>query len=105
MAGRSALELILKQGSAAKPLQGLGADARAIEQAVRLLMTTPGRTHSLPGLESNMLRVGSIVRERLSLEVWQTLRASRSSRSPQAAELPIREAPRPAECGHRHVAS
>ncbi len=54
-------------------MHGLGTDPRAIEQAVRLLMTTPGRSHSLPGLKNNMLRAGGIVRERLSLEVWQTL--------------------------------
>ncbi len=71
--GSKALELILAKDQPPGSLQGLGADTRAIEQAVRLLMTAPGRTYSLPGLKSSMLRVGSIVRERLSLEVWQTL--------------------------------
>lgn len=71
--GLRALDLILKKDQPTPALQGLGSDARVIEQAVRLIMTSPGRSHSLPGLEANILRVGSIVRERLSLEVWQTL--------------------------------
>ncbi len=71
--GRKALELLLAKDQPANASQSLGADNRAIEHAVRLLMTSPVRTYSLPGLESNILRVGSIVRERLSLEVWQTL--------------------------------
>ena len=50
-------------------------------------MTAPGRTHSLPGLESNILRVGSIVRERLSLEVWQTLLRFSNIASPKAVEI------------------
>ena len=65
----------------------LGADARAIEQAVRILMTARGRTHSLPGLKDNMLRVGSIVRERLSLEAWQTLLRFSNIGSPKPPEI------------------
>ena len=71
--GPKALELILAKDQPPGSIQGLGADTPAIEQAVRLLMTTPGRTYSLPGLKSSMLRAGGIVRERLSLEVWRTL--------------------------------
>jgi uncharacterized circularly permuted ATP-grasp superfamily protein/uncharacterized alpha-E superfamily protein len=83
---RKALQLILSKVQPASAPE-LGSDARAIEQAVRLLMTSPGRTHSLPGLESNILRVGSIVRERLSLEVWQTLLRFSNIASPKAAEI------------------
>ncbi len=85
--GRKALEVILAKDQPASVVQSLGADARSIEQAVRLLMTAPGRTHSLPGLESNILRVGSIVRERLSLEVWQTLLRFANIASPKAADI------------------
>lgn len=84
---RKALELILSKDRSA-PSAELGTNGRAIEQAVRLIMTTPGRTHSLPGLESNILRVGSIVRERLSLEVWQTLLRFSNIASPKAVDLP-----------------
>jgi len=83
---RKALQVILSKVQPASAAE-LGSDARAIEQAVRLLMTSPGRTHSLPGLESNILRVGSIVRERLSLEVWQTLLRFSNIASPKAAEI------------------
>jgi uncharacterized circularly permuted ATP-grasp superfamily protein/uncharacterized alpha-E superfamily protein len=83
---RKALELILAKDQPQTALE-LGADGRGIEHAVRLLMTTPGRTHSLPGLESNILRVGSIVRDRLSLEVWQTLQRFAVIASPQAADI------------------
>ena len=85
--GRKALDLILAKDMPASALQSLGADNRAVENAVRLIMTAPGRTHSLPGLESNILRVGSIVRERLSLEVWQTLLRFANIASPKAADL------------------
>ncbi len=85
--GRRALELILSKDMPASAQQGIGADARSIEQAVRRLLTTPGRSHSLPGLESNILRVGSIVRERLSLEVWQTLLRFSNIASPQTADI------------------
>jgi uncharacterized circularly permuted ATP-grasp superfamily protein/uncharacterized alpha-E superfamily protein len=85
--GRKALELIVAKDQPASSLQSLGTDARATEQAVRLMMTTPGRTYSLPGLKSNMLRVGSIVRERLSLEVWQTLLRFSNIGSPQPMEI------------------
>ncbi|MBJ7533734.1 circularly permuted type 2 ATP-grasp protein [Rhodomicrobium vannielii ATCC 17100] len=84
--GRRALELILSKDQPASA-PGIGHDPRAIEQSVRLLMTAPGRSHSLPGLESNILRVGSIVRERLSLEVWQTLLRFSNIASPQANDL------------------
>ncbi len=85
--GPKALELILAKDQPPGSLQSLGTDARTIEQAVRLLMTEPGRTYSLPGLKSSMLRVGSIVRERLSLEVWQTLLRFSNIVSPQPAEI------------------
>jgi uncharacterized circularly permuted ATP-grasp superfamily protein/uncharacterized alpha-E superfamily protein len=85
--GEKALELILSKDTAQSASQGLSADARSIEHAVRVLMTSPGRSHSLPGLEANMLRVGSIVRERLSLEVWQTLLRFSNIASPQSADL------------------
>jgi uncharacterized circularly permuted ATP-grasp superfamily protein/uncharacterized alpha-E superfamily protein len=71
--GPKALELILGKDQPPGSIQALGSDTRAIEEAVRLLMTAPGRSYSLPGLKSAMLRAGGIVRERLSLEVWQTL--------------------------------
>ncbi len=71
--GPKALELILAKDQPPGLIQPLNTGTRAIEQAVRLLMTAPGRTYSLPGLKSSMLRAGGIVRERLSLEVWQTL--------------------------------
>ena len=84
---RKALELILSKDHA-KNAAELSSDGRASEQAVRLIMTTPGRTYSLPGLESNILRVGSIVRQRLSLEVWQTLLRFANIASPKAVDLP-----------------
>ncbi len=71
--GPRALELLLGKDQAAGAVQGLSTDPHAIEQAVQLLMTAPGRSYSLPGLRNSMLRAGGIVRERLSLEVWQTL--------------------------------
>jgi len=71
--GPRALDLILSKDQQAGAVPGLGSDPRAIEHAVRQLMTAPGRGYSLPGLKSSMLRAGGIVRERLSLEVWQTL--------------------------------
>ena len=83
---RKALELILTKDQPPGEA-GLGSDGRAIELAVRRIMTAPGRTHSLPGLESNILRVGSIVRERLSLEVWQTLLRFANIASPKAIEI------------------
>ncbi len=85
--GPKALELILGKDQPPNALQGIGSDAKAIEQAVRLLMTVPGRTYSVPGLKNNMLRVGSIVRERLSLEVWQTLSRFATIGSPSALEI------------------
>ncbi|MBI4725133.1 MAG: circularly permuted type 2 ATP-grasp protein [Rhodomicrobium sp.] len=85
--GTKALELILAKDQPPSTLQGLSTDAKAIEQAIRLLMTAPGRTYSVPGLKNNMLRVGSIVRERLSLEVWQTLLRFSNIGSPQPAEI------------------
>ncbi len=85
--GPKALELILAKDQPPGSLRGLGTDIRAIEQAVRHLMTAPGRTYSLPGLKNNMLRVGSIVRERLSLEVWQTLLRFSNIVSPEPAAL------------------
>ena len=85
--GPKALELILGKDQPPNALQGIGSDAKAIEQAVRLLMTVPGRTYSVPGLKNNMLRVGSIVRERLSLEVWQTLSRFATIGSPSAQEI------------------
>ncbi|MGO8953892.1 MAG: circularly permuted type 2 ATP-grasp protein [Rhodomicrobium sp.] len=85
--GPKALELICAKDPPPGSSQCPGSDARAIEQAVRLLMTAPGRTYSLPGLKSAMLRVGSIVRERLSLEVWQTLLRFSNIVSPQPAEV------------------
>jgi uncharacterized alpha-E superfamily protein len=71
--GPKALELLLGKDQSPGFMKGLGTDARAVEQAVRLLMTAPGRSYSLPGLKNNMLRAAGIVRERLSIEVWQTL--------------------------------
>ena len=85
--GRKALELLLAKDQPPSSLQNLGSDAKAVEQAVRLLMTTPGRSYSLPGITENMLRVGSIVRERLSLEVWQTLLRFSSIATPQSLEI------------------
>lgn len=85
--GPRALELILSKDQPPGASPRLENDAAAIEQAVRLLMTTPGRTYSLPGLKGSMLRVGSIVRERLSLEVWQTLLRFANIVSPEAAEI------------------
>jgi uncharacterized alpha-E superfamily protein len=83
---RKALELILSKDEPPGEAE-LGSDAGAIEQAVRRIMTAPCRTHSLPGLESNILRVGSIVRERLSLEVWQTLLRFANIASPKAVDI------------------
>jgi uncharacterized circularly permuted ATP-grasp superfamily protein/uncharacterized alpha-E superfamily protein len=85
--GEKALELIVSKDATPGASQSLSADARSIEHAVRLLMTSPGRSYSLPGLEANILRVGSIVRERLSLEVWQTLLRFSNIASPNAPEL------------------
>src|SRR5262249_11665585 len=72
--GQKALELILSKD---QPLNGIFSDQqtdlKAVEQAISLIMTTPGHNYSLPGITGNMLRVGSIVRERLSFEMWQTL--------------------------------
>jgi uncharacterized circularly permuted ATP-grasp superfamily protein/uncharacterized alpha-E superfamily protein len=85
--GPKALELILSKDLPASQLPKLGMDARAIESAVRQVMTVPGRTFSLPGLKDSMLRVGSIVRERLSLEVWQTLLRFSNVGSPQPADI------------------
>jgi uncharacterized circularly permuted ATP-grasp superfamily protein/uncharacterized alpha-E superfamily protein len=85
--GPKALELMLSKDQPPSSMPKLGSDARAIEQAVRLLMTAPGRTHSLPGLKDAMLRVGSIVRERLSLEVWQTLLRFSNIGSPKPTEI------------------
>ncbi len=85
--GRKALELILAKDQQPSAVQALGTDAKAIEQAVRLMMTAPGRTYSLSGIRGNMLRVGSIVRERLSLEVWQTLLRFSNISSPQPLEI------------------
>jgi uncharacterized alpha-E superfamily protein len=85
--GPKALALILAKDQPPNTLQPLGSDAKVIEQAVRLLMTAPGRTYSVPGLKGNMLRVGSIVRERLSLEVWQTLTRFANIGSPQPHEI------------------
>lgn len=85
--GRKALEVILAKDHAASAVESLGTDARAIEQAVRLMITTPGQTYSLAGITSNMLRVGSIVRERLSLEVWQTLLRFANIGSPHPRDI------------------
>jgi uncharacterized alpha-E superfamily protein len=85
--GSLALRLILAKDLPPSAVQNFGADARSIEHAVRSLMTAPGRSHSLPGLEANILRVGSIVRERLSLEVWQTLLRFSNIATPQAADI------------------
>jgi uncharacterized circularly permuted ATP-grasp superfamily protein/uncharacterized alpha-E superfamily protein len=85
--GHKALELILAKDQPLSAKQTLGNDARSLEQAVRLMMTAPGRTYSLAGIKENMLRVGSIVRERLSLEVWQTLLRFSNISSPQALEI------------------
>jgi uncharacterized circularly permuted ATP-grasp superfamily protein/uncharacterized alpha-E superfamily protein len=85
--GPKAIALILGKDQPPNTLQPLAMDARAIEQAVRLLMTAPGRTYSVPGLKNNMLRVGSIVRDRLSLEVWQTLNRFANIGSPQPQEI------------------
>jgi uncharacterized circularly permuted ATP-grasp superfamily protein/uncharacterized alpha-E superfamily protein len=71
--GPKALELMLAKDQPPGTFEPLGTDARAIEQAVRLLLTSPGRTYSVPWLKDGILRVGNNVRERLSLEVWQTL--------------------------------
>lgn len=84
--GSKALELILGKDQP-QSVANLGTGGRALEQAVRLLMTIPGRSYSLPGITSNMLRVGSIVRERLSLELWQTLLRFSRIGSPEPQEL------------------
>jgi uncharacterized circularly permuted ATP-grasp superfamily protein/uncharacterized alpha-E superfamily protein len=85
--GPRALELMLSKDQPSSAVPKLGTETRAIEQAVRLLLTAPGRTHSLPGLKDSMLRVGSIVRERLSLEVWQTIQRFSNIGSPKASEI------------------
>ncbi len=68
-------------------------------------MTSPGRSHSLPGLEANILRVGSIVRERLSLEVWQTLLRFSNIARAKPGDLPRRGACRPINAGIVTLAS
>ncbi len=100
--GPKALELILAKDQPPGLIQPLNTGTRAIEQAVRLLMTAPGRTYSLPGLKSSMLRAGGIVRERLSLEVWQTLLRFSNivPEGPEEAAAPVKLL-RPAECRHR----
>jgi uncharacterized circularly permuted ATP-grasp superfamily protein/uncharacterized alpha-E superfamily protein len=55
------------------PAEAVALKGANAETLARLLMTAPNRSYSLPGLTDNMLRVGSIVRERLSLELWQAL--------------------------------
>ncbi len=85
--GPKALDLILAKDETPGGHQPLATDARVIEHAVRQLLTASGWTYSVPGLKSNMLRVGSIVRERLSLEVWQTLLRFSNIGSPQPQEI------------------
>jgi uncharacterized circularly permuted ATP-grasp superfamily protein/uncharacterized alpha-E superfamily protein len=85
--GPRALELILAKDQPPGTFEPLGTDAKAIEQAVRILMTSPGRTYSLPWLKDSMLRVGNNVRERLSLEVWQTLSRFSMIGSPEPADI------------------
>jgi uncharacterized circularly permuted ATP-grasp superfamily protein/uncharacterized alpha-E superfamily protein len=85
--GPRALELILAKDQPPGTSEPLSTDARAIEQAARLLMTSPGRTYGLPWLKDSMLRVGSNVRERLSLEVWQTLSRFSMIGSPEPADI------------------
>ena len=85
--GAKALELILGKDQPPNALHALGTDTKAIENAARLLMTAPGRTYGVQGLTHNMLRIGSMVRERLSLEVWQTLSRFAVIGSPAAHEI------------------
>jgi uncharacterized circularly permuted ATP-grasp superfamily protein/uncharacterized alpha-E superfamily protein len=85
--GQIALELMLGKEKLAGPLPTFGKDARAIEQAARLLWTTPGGSYRLPGLKSDMLAVATIVRERLSIEVWQSLLRFSNICSPKPEEI------------------
>jgi uncharacterized circularly permuted ATP-grasp superfamily protein/uncharacterized alpha-E superfamily protein len=85
--GPKALELILAKDQPPGTFEPLSTDARAIEQAVRLLMTSAGRTYSVPWLKDSILRVGNNVRERLSLEVWQTLSRFSMIGSPASADI------------------
>ncbi|HZV20715.1 MAG TPA: circularly permuted type 2 ATP-grasp protein [Hyphomicrobiales bacterium] len=84
--GSSALKLLLAKDKASAPIE-LAADVNAIEEAVRMVMTGRAGEYSPPVIESNMLRVGIVVRERLSLEVWQTLLRFSNIGSPEPSEI------------------
>jgi len=85
--GQKALEVILGKEQANIAGAGQNSDGRGIEQAAAALLTTPGWAYSLPEITGNLMRVGSIVRDRLSLEVWQTLLRFSRIGTPDARDL------------------
>ncbi len=62
-------------------------EARAIEESAKLLLTDPARAYSVPGVVGSLLQVGSIVRDRLSLELWQTLQRISRIACPSRPEI------------------
>ena len=72
---RRAIELLLcKDEGLAQILTGDEAPA-ALEQLVSALMSSPGRAYGLRSTLDNVHRVSSLIRDRLSVELWRTLQA------------------------------
>jgi uncharacterized alpha-E superfamily protein len=76
---RQALETLLaKDQQVAQMLAGDTAPG-AIGRLVSALMSSPGRAYSLRSTLGSIHRVSSLIRDRLSVELWQALQAFRES--------------------------
>lgn len=86
-AGTRALTLLLGKDQPAIQPELAVQDPRFVEDSTRLLLTAADRSYGVPGVVGNLLHVGSIVRERLSLELWQTLQRFAHIAKPSSAEI------------------
>jgi uncharacterized circularly permuted ATP-grasp superfamily protein/uncharacterized alpha-E superfamily protein len=71
-----ALDILLAKDD---ELLALPHDEASIEQRARALMSGRGRIYGLVQTFSNVHRVSSLIRDRLSVEVWRTLQAFQAS--------------------------
>jgi uncharacterized alpha-E superfamily protein len=71
-----ALDILLAKDDA---LLALPHDEASIEQRARALMSGRGRVFGLVQTLSNVHRVSSLIRDRLSVELWRTLQAFQTS--------------------------
>jgi uncharacterized circularly permuted ATP-grasp superfamily protein/uncharacterized alpha-E superfamily protein len=85
-AGPQAIDVLLSKTPLASRLDFPG-ETGPVEMAARLLMTSHRIPYAVPSVVGNILQVGSIVRDRLSLELWQTLQRISEVATPDAAEI------------------